>query len=203
MRCPQHPDYRRPIAEQARPWPRSFNVVPAWGQFLCSRNSKGGKGERKRGGASELRASPLGPGRLPLPRKEKRKKAVDATGLGGGYVVTGGGRAPPSPAAGARNFLLAGRAHPPMNGNNPWHLAPEVCKAVDNQALLSSLPHSQPSAEGNQGRWGLCPNQEPDSAPGRGLGQLWQRRWQQRPQRAPVYPKSITQHAVAVSFCHH
>lgn len=107
---------------------------------------------------------------------------------------------PPSPAAGARNFLLAGRAHPPMNGNNPWHLAPEVCKAVDNQALLSSLPHSQPSAEGNQGRWGLCLNQEPDSAPGRGLGQPWQRRWQQRPQRAPVYPKSITQHAVAESL---
>lgn len=71
-------------------------MAPVWGQFPCSWNSIGGKGERKRGGASELRASPLGPGRLLLPRKEKRKKAVDATGLGGGYVVTGGGRVPPS-----------------------------------------------------------------------------------------------------------
>lgn len=35
-----------------------------------------------------------------------------------------------------------------MNGNNPWHLTPEVCKVFDNQALFSSLPHPQPSAEG-------------------------------------------------------
>lgn len=138
---------------------------------LCLEQQSGvGVGEGKEGGASEVSASLPGPGRLPLPRKEKRKKAVGVTGLGGWHVVTEVGRVPTvptphPPAAGAWNFLLAGRAHPPVNGNNPWHLTPEVCKVFDNQALLSSLPHPQPSTEGKPRQVGrlskprtwLCP----------------------------------------------
>ena len=105
--------------EQTKPILRGvIPLAPALGRFLCSWNSKGRKGEGALLSKSkEPRASPPRPGRLPFAnREEKKKKALDATGSGGGCVVTGVVGSTPSLAGGAWNFLLAGRAHPPRNG---------------------------------------------------------------------------------------
>lgn len=141
---------------------------------------------------------------------EKRQKALDGTGSGGRYVVTGGGRSYPSLAAGAWNFLLAGRAHPPRNGKQSLASGPPGIQGFDNQALFSSLPHPSPAQRGKPRQAGSLSKPRTPVAPwqipvipfpdrgmsglrqsqGRGLGQAWQGRWELRPERAVAYPKS-------------
>ena len=154
--------------EQTKPGLRGvIPLAPALGRFLCSWNSKGRKGDGVLLSKSkELRASPPRPGRLPFAnREEKRKKALDVAGSGGGCVVTGVAGSTPSLAGGAWNFLLAGRAHPPRNGKQSLASGPQGEQGFDNQALLFSLPRPSPMQRGNRGRWALCLNQE--SASGR------------------------------------
>lgn len=206
-------EQHQPGRGQAIPWaPAPVPRYGGWGGCLCFWNGKVRKGQGKLlskpkswGLSSEAWAAPFAKREM-----EKRQKALDGTGSGGRYVVTGGGRSYPSLAAGAWNFLLAGRAHPPRNGKQSLASGPPGIQGFDNQALFSSLPHPSPAQRGKPRQAGSLSKPRTPVAPwqipvipfpdrgmsglrqsqGRGLGQAWQGRWELRPERAVAYPKS-------------
>lgn len=162
--------------EQARPWGRGRGVGSGRSIWPLPGTANMGR-ERGREGAlrskqKALRASLRGPGLLPLPRegRERRKKPVDATGLGGGYVVRGGGRAPPPPPSFRSVEFSPGRKGPP---SHEWKQSlasgPGGVQGLKQSGIIT-LPASPPPPaprsvlRGNRGRWRLILNQTPEGA---------------------------------------
>lgn len=132
--------------------PEQNKPGPGGSQFLCAWKAKAGRARRREGAGpsekpKEQRASPPGPAAA-FAKTEREEKAADAPGSGGRYVATGVADLPLHWLQELGSFYWQEGLTLPGTANNLWHLALEACSVFDNQALLSSLPHPQPGAEG-------------------------------------------------------